>query len=127
MSPVAWTNRLAKAWRRSWQRNGTSAQRAICAPMAVPLSGTTRGLEVLVLVNLTSRRWIDTLRPFQAADVLLAHPGLGKEPDDPARHHWCIGDQLINLRGRRIGRARRQFSDVPLAELFHLADVDEVP
>ena len=60
ISPVAWTNRLAKAWRRSWQRNGASAQRAICAPMAVPLSGN-RGLEVLVLVNLTSRRWIDAL------------------------------------------------------------------
>ena len=29
-------------------------------PMAVSLSGTTRGLEVLVLVSLTSRRWIDT-------------------------------------------------------------------
>ena len=43
MSPVACRNRLAKAWRRSWHRNGTPARRAIrakllakvCMPLAV--------------------------------------------------------------------------------------------
>ena len=31
MMPVACKNRLAKAWRRSWHRNGTPARRAISA------------------------------------------------------------------------------------------------
>ncbi len=67
------------------------------------------------------------LRPFEAADFLLTHSGLGKEPDDPTSHRRSMGDELIDLFGSRIGRPWRRLSDVPLAELPHRIGVDEVP
>jgi hypothetical protein len=85
MSPVACRNRLAKAQvvAPEWHSGSAGDQGepvgearvtdAITVPehigcggvptnvpTAASLSGTTPGLEVFVLVNLTSRRWVDT-------------------------------------------------------------------